>query len=204
MDNVSVSVEAKEFQKALVEYLTASKKDVGFALNKKSGDVAFSASKQMPGVIEVKATIETDYPKGEPLWHALATGKARFGVTKFGAAVKGKGNKKIADRIFNSRSRRAGFSRSIFLRIARDFGKKVQKLKSDQVKNTKVWLAETRGEDDFMSAVFEVLGIDGQRGFDRRLDWAIRWALEEQAVDMRKYIEDKIAKRAKAHSGRGR
>jgi hypothetical protein len=204
MDKIEVSVEAREFQKALVDYLIASKKDVGFALNKKGGDVAFSASKQMPEAIEVQATINTDYPQGEPLWHAIATGKTRFGVTKFGAAVKGKGNKKIADKIFNSRSRRAGFSRSIFLKIARDFGKKVKKLKSDKVKNTKVKLAGTNGDDDFMAAVFEILGVDGQRGFDSRLDRAIRWGLREQAADMQKYINDKIAKRAKAHSGRRR
>jgi hypothetical protein len=204
MDNVKVSVEAKEFEKALREYLLASKKDVGFALNKKAGDVAFSASKNMPGAVEVKATIRTDYPRDNPLWHALATGKTSRGASKVGTAVRGKGNNKIASAIYNSRSRAAGFSRTIFLRIARDFGKKVSGLRTSQIENTKVKKSGTKGDSDFMDAIFEVLGVSKDRGHDSRMDEAIRDALADQAADMRKYIEAKIAKRAKAHSGRKR
>jgi hypothetical protein len=204
MDKVEVSIEMREFQKALMEYLLASKKDVGFAVNKKAGDVAFSASKAMPSAIEVRGSMITDYPRESKLWHAIATGKTKFGVTKFGAAVKGKGNDKIASKIFNSRGRAAGYSTTIFLRIARDFGKKVRSLRLNRIDNTTIKKAGTAGESDFLDAVFEVLGIDGSRGHHNRIDRAIQDALAEQAADMRKYINDKIAKRAKAHSGRRR
>lgn len=203
MDKVSAEWEMREFTKALQEYLIESRKETGTALNEKGVRVAFTASKEMPEAIEVRAQISTDHPKGSPLWHALATGKTSLGATKLGAAVKGKGNKKLADKIFASRNRHAGYSRFLFLKLASDLGGKVRAVKKlASIDNAKGQRANEGGKQDFMRAVLQILGVDPEHG--GKLDRAIAQALTIEARDMRKYIEAKIAKRAKAHSGRKR
>lgn len=202
MDKFDVTWEQKEFQNALREYLVESRMGVADAVNKKAGDVAFSASKQMPSAVEVKTKINTDLPRESALWHALATGKTRSGATKFGTAVRGKGNDKIASKIFNSRTRAAGFSRTIYLKIARDFGKSVASVRLNRIKNTTIKKAGAERDRDYLDAVFEVLGIDTDGGYYGMHNEAIRSALALQAADMRKYINRKIAERAKKHSGR--
>jgi hypothetical protein len=203
MDKVTATWEMQEFTKALQEYLIESRKDTGTALNEKGVRVAFSASKQMPSAVEVKAQISTDHPKSSPLWHALATGRTSLGPNKFGTAVKGKGNKKVAEKIYASRNRHAGYSRFLFLKLASDLGGKVRAVKKlASIDNAKGQKADQNGRKDFMKAVLQILGVDQEHG--SKLDRAIAQALTIEAADMRKYIEAKIAKRAQAHSGRKR
>jgi len=200
MDRIKADWEMAEFTKALQEYLVESRKDTGTALNEKAVRIAFSANKNMPSALEVKAQISTDHPKGSSLWHAIATGKTKFGITKFGAAVRGQGNKKIADQIYSSRVRHAGYSRSLFLKLASDLGGKVRAVKKvASIENAKGKKANEGGKKDFMAAVLQILGVDQDHG--SKLDKAIASALTTEAADMRKYIEAKIAKRAQAHSG---
>lgn len=200
MDKVTATWEMREFTKALQQYLVESRKDTGTAINEKAVRVAFSASKEMPAAIEVRARISNDHPKGSPLWHALATGKTSHGQNKFGSAVRGKGNKKLADKIYASRNRHAGYSRFLFLKLASDLGGKVRAVKKlASIDNAKGKKATEAGRDDFMKAVLQILGVDQEHG--GKLDRAIAQALTLEARDMQKYIERKIAKRAQAHSG---
>ena len=202
-NSVSASWEMQQFQSAFREYLTEARKDAGEETNRRAVNISFKASKEMPTAIEVRANILKDHPKESALWNALATGKTRLGVSKFGSAVRGKGNKKIAEAIFKSRGRHAGYSRYLFLDLASDLGAKVRAVKKlSSIKNAKGTKASEAGKADYVRAVLEILGVDSEHG--TLLDKAIAQAMIGEADDMRKYLGAKLAKRAKAHSGKGR
>lgn len=202
-NTVSASWEMKEFTNAFREYLTEVRKDSGVETNRRAVNISFRASEEMPSAIEVRGNILKDHPKDSPLWHALATGKTKLGESRFGAKVRGKGNKKVAAEIFKSRGRHAGYSRYLFLNLASDLGGKVRAVKKlTSINNAKGTKASEAGKADLVRAVLEILGVDAEHG--GLLDKAITKALVGEAEDMRKYLTARIAKRAKAHSGKGR
>jgi len=201
-DNVRMDVDLSEFSQALREYLTYSKLDVAEAVNKKAGDVAFSAVKHIKSGSEVTKEIRR-LGKGSRLFHALATGKTKLGESTKGAAVKGKGNKKVADAIFASRVRHGNYSRALFLYLASKFGKKVSKLKkTNRIENAKATKAPASGKFDKPQAVLEIIGVESSH--EPLLSRAMQKGIDAQVEDMRRYINRKISERARKHSGRRR
>lgn len=200
MDKILVNVDLLEFQAALDEYVKESRLDVADAVNKKAGDVAFKAA--------TARQVNGNRPKGKlnklgkesKLWHALATGKTKFGVSKKGAAVKNQGNAAVAQAIWESRLRHIHYSKSLFLRLAQKFGKKVKALRASNTVENVAAKPATKGMFDKPEAILEILGVDADH--ETILDEAMLHGLRGQTADMRKYLDDKIAKRAKAHSGR--
>lgn len=201
MDKIQVDMDLKEFSDAMREYLKYSSLDVADAINKKAGDVAFSANKA-PSVNSKKPERKLNKIGQESrLWHALATGKTRFGATKKGTAVRGKGNADVAQAIWESRIRHISYSKSLFLHLAKKFGKQVTAVRSKGTDNARATPAPKKVSER-PEAILEILGVE--KAHEPLLQAAIQRGIKAQVKDMQKYINDKIAKRAKAHSGRGR
>lgn len=199
-DQIQVDLDLSEFTAALRQYVVESRLEVQDAVNKKAGDVAFAATKHLPKREKTLGEINR-FGKGNKLFHSLATGKTKSGISTKGAAVKGKGNKKIADAIFASRKRHVSYSSSLFLYLAQKFGKKVRALKKmNNIDNAAATLARRSGQFDKPEAVLEIIGVESTH--EPLLMDAMQKGLSSQVADMQKYIERKIAERAKAHSGR--
>jgi phosphoglycolate phosphatase-like HAD superfamily hydrolase len=201
MDKISIDVDLKEFSDAMREYLKYSSLDVAEAVNKKAGDVAFSATRAASVSHKKPERKLNKIGKESRLWHALATGKTKLGTSKKGAAVKGKGNADVAEAIWASRLRHIHYSKSLFLHLAKKFGKTVTAVSSKGVQNAVATHAPKRVSDR-PEAILEILGVE--KTHEPLLEKAIQHGIKAQIKDMQKYINDKIAKRAKAHSGRRR
>jgi hypothetical protein len=113
-------------------------------------------------------------------------------------AVKRKGNAKIAKKIRSKRLKANNYSKSLFLKLAAGVGKKVRMLR--RPKN-----AEGRKavKSKIPTAYFEITGVD-QEHADKVLTPALEKGIAATVKDMRVYIERKLAKIAKAKSGRRR
>jgi hypothetical protein len=192
-DNVRLQVDLREFQKAMREYIVLSEKTVADAVNDKAGDVAFKSIKYLPPFD--KGTVP---PYESGLFNAIATGNTKFGASRFGVAVKRKGNAKIAKKIRSKRLKANNYSKSLFLKLAAGVGKKVRMLR--RPKN-----AEGRKavKSKIPTAYFEITGVD-QEHADKVLTPALEKGIAATVKDMRVYIERKLAKIAKAKSGRRR
>jgi hypothetical protein len=196
---ISIKVDLREFNKALKEYVAESKMEIADAINKKAGDIAFRAAVNTP-VAKGITVKDVGIPKGHPFWHAIATGKTKFGVSKKGAAVKGKGNKKIANAIFASRKRHISYSRALFLHIAAELGQKVKSIrKSSKIENAGGLKADRKGLTDKPRATLKIIGVESSHApiLQDALNDGIAWVIK----DMAGYVGNKIAKRAKAKSG---
>ena len=193
-DKVRLKVDLREFQKAMREYIVLSEKTVADAVNDKAGDVAFKSIKHLPKFDKTRVPL---YESG--LFNAIATGKTKFGVTRFGSLVKGKGNEKIAKKIRNSRLGGGNYSKSLFLKMAWEVGKKVSMLKKKPDNAT----GKKAVKSKIPTAYLEITGVD-QEHADKVLTPALEKGIADTVKDMRVYIERKLAKIAKAKSGRRR
>lgn len=201
MDKILVDVDLKEFSDAMREYLKYTSLDVADAVNKKAGDVAFSAGASSHVSAKKPERKLNKIGAESKLWHALATGKTKFGPTKKGVAVRGKGNAAVAQAIWESRRRHIHYSKSLFLHLAKKFGKAVKSIREKDVDNISATPAPKKVSER-PEAVFEILGVEPDH--KPLLDAAIKKGLQAQVKDMKKYIERKISERARKHSGRKR
>jgi hypothetical protein len=132
------------------------------------------------------------------LFNAIATGNTKFGASRFGVAVKRKGNAKIAKKIRSKRLKANNYSKSLFLKLAAGVGKKVRMLR--RPKNAE---GKKAVKSKIPTAYFEITGVD-QEHADKVLTPALEKGIAATVKDMRVYIERKLAKIAKAKSGRRR
>lgn len=190
-----------EFVQALRDYMEATGKEAADVVNKKAVDVCFRAAKETPDA-DLADLAQYSPAKGlagapeRKMFHAIATGNSSRGASKLGSAVKGKGNRKIATKIYNSRKRAKGYSKAIWYRIARDFGKKMRgKFNIQHAHGTKA----VPGINP--TAILEADGLQIQH-IDRVMSDALETALFAEAKDMREYIERRLAKIAADHSAR--
>lgn len=195
MDKVRVTVDLREFQAALRDYVAATEMDMTEATNKKAIDVAFQAAKNTPN----SGFKETAPPRGNAMWHAIATGKTKAGVTRFGAAVRGKGNEDIARKIYDSRIRAKAYSISLWLKIAADLGAKVRKLrkKSASIKNADGDKAKIGPKP---LARLTIVGVELPHS--AILQDALRKGIAAVTKDTLTYAKKKLAQRGKQFSGR--
>ena len=194
-DKVRLKVDLREFQKAMREYIVLSEKTVADAVNDKAGDVAFNSIKHLPKFDRSKIP-----PLESGLFNAIAAGNVpKFGASRFGVAVKGKGNAKIAKKIRNARIGGGNYSKSLFLKLASEVGKKVRMLKKKPGNATGKKAVKSKTP----TAYLEITGVD-QEHADKVLTPALEKGIAATVKDMRVYIERKLAKIAKAKSGRRR
>ena len=189
-DGVTLTFENKEFTRAIQQYEEASGKELAQILDDKGKDVCFFSAREIES-----GDPSREHPKGSIIYHALASS----GGTRFGTAVKGQGNKKLADKIYNRRRRSKGYSRAIFVKMAGDLGARLT------VKAGKIRYA---GADKAKPGIkpFVLLRVDGleKTHVENVLQPAIDRALPKVAADMNKYTQRKLSAIAKKHSGKGR
>jgi len=201
-DSVRIRVDTGELERALRDYMAYTSKTLPEAVEKIATDVNFQAFRLCRRTIW-KPTNWSEFGGGQGVdpafFHALATGKTKFGVTKFGAAVKGKGNDKIAEKIFNARTRATNYSAAIFLKLASDLGAKIRsRAKAMKIKHAKAKRAHRKFRP---TIILRVEGLERQH-VDDIIQPAMQDGINAVANDKREYINRKIAEGARRHSGR--
>ena len=108
---------------------------------------------------------------------------------------KGRGNKASADKIVNARKSASGYSKAIWLQIAKDLGAKLRagvKIKHAEGIRAKEGLKPT--------TILEVLGLE-QAHIDKVMQSGLNKAVPIIAQKMRKRVESKLAQIAAKKSG---
>jgi hypothetical protein len=205
--SVKVDVNIEDFTKVLRRYVVASKKDVATAVRDKAGDVAFMGAKNTK-----KADKGQIPPLASGLYNALVAADPKkvggdFGFAaqraqekikkKFGAGPfpKGKNNAKAAAYLRNRRAGAASYSKSLWLKMARELGKKVAKLRSDKIKNTEVRQDNMSGFSNVPSVTLRIKGVD-QKHASEVLEPAMQAAVDDVSKDMLRYIKRKFEENA--------
>jgi len=203
-DSVRIRVDTGELERALRDYMAYTSKTLPEAVEKIAIDVDYQAYRLCKRTIW-NPTKWSEFDGGQGVdrafFHALATGKTKFGVTKFGAAVKGQGNEKIAKKIFDARTRATNYSATIFLKLAFDLGAKIRsRARASKIKHAKA----KRAHRKFHPAV--ILTVEGleKKHVDEIIQPAMQGGINAVAKDKREYINRKIAEGARRHSGRRR
>jgi len=202
-DYISLTFEDAEFTRALRDYQEAQSMELSDILNKKGIDLGFQAAAQLASAIDPSRF----YGQGSPLFHALAAGgKSRKNgkslMTRFGKAVKGQGNKKLADKIYNSRKRSGGYARAMCLTMADHLGANIR-LKANFKKNMS-HVSATKAEPGIKPIVTMTINKAQEGMIYEVIQPAINAAMRVVAADMDKYSIPRLAKAAKRHSGRKR
>jgi len=199
MDGAFIALEDEEFTRAFNQYLDVTSKTVTEAVNAKAKDLCFQAARQMNS-----GDPSREHPKGSRIYHVLAAGgnsrkNGQSLETRFGKAPKGKGNKKLADKIYNRRRRSKGYSRAICVKMAGDFGAKLT------VKAGKInYASGTPAKPSIRPVAYlNVKGLEKDH-VDNELQPAFERGLRIVTRDMRKYLSKKMARDAKKHSGKKR
>lgn len=188
MKGVKVSVDLREFQRALNEYEKHSSRDLQQLVKSAAVDVAFKAYS------EADAAKKGNFPK---LASGLYNSLAATGATRFGKAVRGKGNKAIAKKIFDARNTSVFYSKALFLTMAGQLGAKMRKTRK-RVKNA------TATERKSNVRPFVTLKIEGVEDSHARdiLTPAMQRGVDRVAKKYFDKVAKKLAQRAKQYSGR--
>jgi hypothetical protein len=185
MDRVSLTVDSAEFFEALEDYIKTSSRDLPVILDGLGRDLCFAAEKKTK-----KAPVaKIEKLRGSKLAHALAT---------MSGNKKGRGNKASADKIVNARKSSSGYSKAIWLQIAKDLGAKIKSnvnIKHAQGTKAKQGLKPT--------TILEVLGLE-QAHIDEVMQTGLNKAVPVITKKMIDRIEWKMAKLAAKKSGKRR
>jgi hypothetical protein len=182
MDRVSLTVDSAEFMAALDDIVKMSSRELPEVLDRTGRDLCFAANKKTK-----KAPVaKIEKLRGSKLAHALAT---------MSGNKKGRGNKASADKIVSARKSASGYSKAIWLQIAKDLGAKVKinvKIKHAEGIRAKEGLKPT--------TILEVSGLE-QAHIDNVLQSGLNKAVPVIAQKMRERTEWKLAKIAAKKSG---
>jgi len=205
--SVSVDVNIADFTKVLRQYVVSSKKDVATAVRDKAGDVAFKGAKntakadkgQIPALSSglYNALVAAD-PKKVGGSFGLAAQKAQDKIKgKFGSGPfpRGSTNKKAAIYLRGRRASATGYSKSLWLKMARDLGKKVAKLRSDKITNADATAENMSGLSNVPRVSLRITGVD-QKHATEVLEPAMQAAVNDVTKDMLAYLKRKFEKNA--------
>lgn len=199
---MQIQIEDEDFIRALQQYTDLSSQNLTDAINKKAKDLCFEAAKVMPRGEPYK-----DNPKGAKIYHVLAAGgnRAKNGQsleTRFGKHPKGKGNKKIANKIATARNTAKNYSRAICLKMAADLGATLTRFvnKAGKIKHARGKAAKKGIK---IAAYLDVDGLEKSHVQDV-IQPAFNKAAKKVEKDMQKHINRKLREAAKKHSGRKR
>ena len=216
-DQVKVTVDLTEFNTAIKEYIFHSKMEVSEAVNKKAGDIALFAAKRAK-----KATKGGYPPFSSGLYNALVAADPKKSSGSFsegakmaqhrirnkfpGQTVKGKGNEKAAKYLFSRRTGSIGYSKALFIKLAKDLGKtvtgvRVSKKKEASIDNATGKKAKVSGTFDKPFATLEIQGVE-QDHASNEIEPALQAGVDDAVKDMAKYINRKLRQLARKHSGR--
>lgn len=194
-----MTLDDAEFTKAFRQYAELSSKTMTESINKVAIDLCFKAAAQMPS-----GDPSREHPKGAKIYHVLAAGGKRSKngeslETKLGKAVKGKGNRILADKIFNRRRRSKGYSAVICRKIAGDLGARLS-VRAGKIK----YASGKRAVKSIKPfAVLDVKGLE-KTHVDDVIQPAFERAMRIVTAKMVRRVNKKLAEAAKKHSGRKR
>ena len=187
-----ITVNIVEFNHMLKQYIAESRLDVGEAVNKKAGDVAFFAARN------TKAAKRADIM---PYESGMFNAYAASGHTKYGTKVKGEGNARLAKFIRSRRVVAINYSKSLWLNLAQQLGKQVKGLKTASGKaadlGSKYGKADAAKPSSINDKPFAVLTIKGADDDHAKniLRPAMQGAIDDAAADLGKYVLRKMQER---------
>lgn len=189
-----MKVDLTDFNAALKAYVKESKMEIAEAVDKKAIDIAFRANKETK-----KANRGSIQPKGSQIYYVLAA----TGATRQGKSVKGKGNKKTADKIASRRFAAINYNKSLWLKLASDLGATVKSLtkKASKLTHAKGTKSKKGGATDKPFAVLEINRLESDNVAEQMAP-SLKKAVAASVEDMKTYIARKIAERSKKYSGR--
>lgn len=201
--DIFADIDTSELMEAMNLYEKVTKKDGVEIVNRAAknaciGGAGLKGALQLTKRADSKAITKFSPAKkrGREYENNLFNALAAEGNTKFGKAVRGKGNRAKAMEIYNSRKQAIGFSKAIWLQIAKDLGANLKSKFTLQgsARGTKATFFK-------MKATIETGQME-----DKHVSLIMRDALQEgvrnAAVDMREYAQKKMEQRAKQFSGR--
>lgn len=214
---VTVKVDMSDFNAAIKQYIQHSKLEIFEAVNKKAGDIALFAAKRAK-----KASKGSYPPLSSGLYNALVAADPKKSSGSFskgaemaqhrirnkfpGQTVRGKGNAKAAKYLFNRRAGSVGYSKALFIKLAKDLGKEVKgvrvsKKKEASIDNAQGKKARVAWTLNKTFAVLEIKGVE-QDHATNEIEPALQAGVDDAVKDMAKYINRKLRQLARKHSGR--
>lgn len=192
-DKVRVRVDTSELVAALKAYEKHSSRSMPAIINGTAIDVAFKANRAAKKARGEDMMHHQNYIN--KMFHALAT----MGNNKFGPTPKGKGNQRIAERIAKDRYDAIGYTKALFLKLAKDLGKNLRA----SVGRTLPSNADgQKAKEAFVC--FAILTINGieKRHADEQVQPALQKGVDLAAKAKRDRIAKKLAEGARKYSGR--
>jgi len=213
MPKTGIKLDTKEFQAALLQYAQHSKRDMAFIVNKRAMNVAFIALKKTPSATPAK--IERNLRKkmagngrkgaGRPPLAALLIAHGqKFG----GRTIKpspGLYGQAMADRIkwfISVRKRSRGYVKSGWLKVVRDFERKLGGRAKRQPRNVQDFArlpGEGKAARPGINPTAEV--VNHAQAARRIAKGPLQAALSADAADMRKFTAKRMQKTANKFKG---
>jgi len=198
---VEYELDYSELAEAIEQYIEATKKDLSEVVNKAAKAAAFAAVSEAPKTTKSKMKKHEPrerarYTDHNTLFHALATEG-----NKFGKAKRGQGNRALAQRTYNSRTRAIGYSKSLWLAIARDLGASIRA--SITHKDSGARPATPLNPE----AVMEVKETSGSRSASNLESYrdehrrALQRGLNAASIKLKMWAAEKLQKRSAQFSG---
>ena len=148
--------------------------------------------------LRIRATSEVEVAEAREWSSDLPVAQAQAALATMSGNKKGRGNKASADKIVNARKSSSGYSKAIWLQIAKDLGAKIKSnvnIKHAQGTKAKQGLKPT--------TILEVLGLE-QAHIDEVMQTGLNKAVPVITKKMIDRIEWKMAKLAAKKSGKRR
>lgn len=199
-----------EFRRTLNEYVKANKRESSDLINKKAKDIAFRAaqhveSAKVPDITKLGAPHKPrkqgsrakPRKKSNGLFHA----KASEG-NKFGKAPRGKGNYELARKTFDSRKRATGYSKAMFIKLAKQLIKKPFAFTKNPHAKGRASIDGTSAKISTPVTLEALLHIPGlnTNHYSKVMKPALEKAIREATADMQKYLANKLQKVADKYS----
>jgi hypothetical protein len=207
---MDLDIDLTEFRKTLNEYVKANKRESSDLINKKAKDIAFRAanhvnSAKAPDITALGAPHKPrkqgsrarPRKKSNGLFHA----KASEG-NKFGKALRGKGNYELARQTFDSRKRSIGYSKAMFIKLAKQLIKKPFDFTKNPHAKGRASIDDTSAKISTpvtLTALLQIPGLDSNH-YAKVMKPALEKAIREATADMQKYLADKLQKVADKYS----
>jgi len=207
---MELDIDMTEFTRTLNEYVKANKRESSDLINNKAKDIAFRAASHIdnakaPDITALGAPHKPRKPgsrarprkKSNGLFHA----KASEG-NKLGKAPRGKGNYDLASKIFNSRKRAIGYSKAMFIKLAKQLMKKPFDFTKNPHAKGRASIDDTSAKISTpatLTALLQIPGLDSNH-YAKVMKPALEKAIREATADMQKYLANKLQKVADKYS----
>lgn len=207
---MDLEIDLTEFRRTLNEYVKANKRESSDLINKKAKDIAFRAAQHVtsakaPDITKLGAPHKPrkqgsrarPRKKTNTLFHALASKG-----NKFGKAPRGKGNYEVARQTFDSRKRSIGYSKALFIKLAKNLMGKPHGFTKNPNAKGRSSIDGAKAEKSTPITLEANLEIPGLRDvhYAKVMKPALGKSIREATADMQKYLANKLQKVADKYS----